>query len=29
MNLMPIPQAEINRCPSLVQNWGWSPASLK
>lgn len=28
MHLMPIPQAEINRCPTLVQNWGWSPKSL-
>ncbi len=28
MNMLPIPQTEINRCPSLVQNWGWSPAQL-
>ena len=29
MNMMPIPQTEINRCPSLVQNWGWSPKPLE
>ena len=28
MNLMPIPQSEINKNHNLVQNWGWSPASL-
>ena len=25
MNLMPIPQSEINRNKNLIQNWGWSP----
>lgn len=28
MNLMPIPQSEINKNRNLVQNWGWAPASL-
>ena len=25
MNLMPIPQSEINKNKNLIQNWGWSP----
>ena len=25
MNLMPLPQSEINKNKNLVQNWGWSP----
>lgn len=25
MNLMPIPQSEINKNRNLIQNWGWSP----
>ena len=29
MNMMPIPQSEINKNHNLVQNWGWSPAPLK
>lgn len=28
MNLMPIPQNEVNRNKNLVQNWGWSPAGV-
>ena len=28
MNLMPIPQSEINKNPNLVQNWGWSPKQV-
>ncbi|KAA6344785.1 RagB/SusD family nutrient uptake outer membrane protein [termite gut metagenome] len=28
MNLMPIPQNEINRNANLVQNWGWSPVAI-
>ena len=28
MYMMPLPQAEINRCPSLIQNWGWTPKAL-
>lgn len=29
MNLMPLPQSEINKNPNLVQNWGWSPAGAR
>lgn len=25
MNLLPIPQSEINKNENLIQNWGWSP----
>ena len=28
MNLMPIPQSEINKNSNLVQNWGWSPKQV-
>lgn len=28
MNLMPIPQSEINKNPNLVQNWGWAPKQV-
>jgi hypothetical protein len=29
MNLMPIPQSEINRNPNLIQNWGWDPVRMQ
>lgn len=29
MNLMPLPQSEVNKNKDLIQNWGWSPATLK
>ena len=28
MNLMPIPQSEINKNPNLIQNWGWAPKQV-